>query len=826
MKRLILVMLAAFSALGFAQNPPALTRAQADALYGAKDSLLRQLMPLRSLQAVPPAGPYYQTGPSSQAITVLNQLSYGFPIGVLPAGSYNYLAFQYQSYTPGSLNYLRAEVTSVSSTGSILAQGWETPGCPKPGITKWAVIWFDKPVVSDGVTQLYVRLRGDASFCMQRLDSVIYDSTTYAASATTVSSCMVANPVTWTAEGTQRNFYVRLGAGPSLAAADSAPIETTQTLYNSATDVYTGWAGPEGSVSGNVFDFDIYPGNGGYLPTYGRLVIREGTATGKILFQSTSALNLVAGQFNRIRFYGQRVRSSNAFVQLRFDGRTGFRFWALNTYPTPTYAAAQYTSDVTINGAAWSSSASQRAPWMRSYSVDPTQMSLGAEQDIANSIAGILTGQYTPTIYLPSNIYAVTGTQSRVYFRDVVGVPPGIDPSYYSYVVTCAKGRQESDSWVFDPVDGDAGTTTFTLDVYFLGVKVATASPTLNITAKATGNGTTRKVCVIGDSWSAAVSSDGKWETEVANLSANSTGLKCSWVGVTSATAVDSGGTSRTITHNAVSGQTISYFATNAASPFVFSSAFNFATYMSTNSFSMTTGDSVVILLDVNDVGAAATDAAALQSIFTMLTNLQTMVTSIHSYAAGINVCICIGRRPNPSQDSFGLDYGTSKQAWRVRRNLDLWNRELLRVFDTSAMRTAKTFVVPIWCDMAHNAGQSSTTTLTVTGATNASPIVVTTSLSHYLWTGASVTISGAVGNTATNGTFTITKLSDTTFSLNGSTGNGTWTSGGSATVNNYYNSRSSMVMTRSPFNSGFHPLAAGYYQVADAVWSFLRGLN
>ena len=68
---------------------------------------------------------------------------------------------------------------------------------------------------------------------------------------------------------------------------------------------------------------------------------------------------------------------------------------------------------------------------------------------------------------------------------------------------------------------------------------------------------------------------------------------------------------------------------------------------------------------------------------------------------------------------------------------------------------------------------------LTVSGATNASPIVITTSAAHGLATDDVVTLASVGGNTAANGTFKITKLSSTTFSLNGSTGNGAYTSGG-----------------------------------------------
>lgn len=67
----------------------------------------------------------------------------------------------------------------------------------------------------------------------------------------------------------------------------------------------------------------------------------------------------------------------------------------------------------------------------------------------------------------------------------------------------------------------------------------------------------------------------------------------------------------------------------------------------------------------------------------------------------------------------------------------------------------------------------------TITAATNAAPIAVTTSAVHGLETGDVVVISGSVGNLAANGKFVITKTSTTAFTLNNSNGSGAWTSGG-----------------------------------------------
>jgi hypothetical protein len=73
--------------------------------------------------------------------------------------------------------------------------------------------------------------------------------------------------------------------------------------------------------------------------------------------------------------------------------------------------------------------------------------------------------------------------------------------------------------------------------------------------------------------------------------------------------------------------------------------------------------------------------------------------------------------------------------------------------------------------DLGTNAG-------TITGATNASPIVVTES-SHGRTTGNIVTIHDVVGNTSANGTWKITRVDADTYSLDGSTGNDAYTSGG-----------------------------------------------
>ncbi len=69
-----------------------------------------------------------------------------------------------------------------------------------------------------------------------------------------------------------------------------------------------------------------------------------------------------------------------------------------------------------------------------------------------------------------------------------------------------------------------------------------------------------------------------------------------------------------------------------------------------------------------------------------------------------------------------------------------------------------------------------------ITAASNASPIKITVA-NHGFNTGESVVIVGVGGNTAANGTWVITVVDANNFNLNGSTGNGAYTSGGTAVV-------------------------------------------
>lgn len=66
-----------------------------------------------------------------------------------------------------------------------------------------------------------------------------------------------------------------------------------------------------------------------------------------------------------------------------------------------------------------------------------------------------------------------------------------------------------------------------------------------------------------------------------------------------------------------------------------------------------------------------------------------------------------------------------------------------------------------------------------ITGATNATPIVLTVASGHGVVANDQIFVTGVGGNTAANGTFIVSAVGATTITLQGSAGNGSYTSGG-----------------------------------------------
>jgi hypothetical protein len=126
---------------------------------------------------------------------------------------------------------------------------------------------------------------------------------------------------------------------------------------------------------------------------------------------------------------------------------------------------------------------------------------------------------------------------------------------------------------------------------------------------------------------------------------------------------------------------------------------------------------------------------------------------------------------PNTTLSSTPTTNGGGRALWRINDN------------NTSASNsyneTATTFVQQRQNGSARQAdtvrGVKVPALKTITGATNANPISIT-SAGHGVFTGDMVVVAGVAGNTNANGQYTITVVNANTFTLNGRSGNGTYT--------------------------------------------------
>lgn len=112
-----------------------------------------------------------------------------------------------------------------------------------------------------------------------------------------------------------------------------------------------------------------------------------------------------------------------------------------------------------------------------------------------------------------------------------------------------------------------------------------------------------------------------------------------------------------------------------------------------------------------------------------------------------------------------------------------------------------------------------------ITGATNATPIVVTTGTHGYV-NGDQVSISGVLGNTATNGVFYISNVTGTTFELDGSVGSGAYTSGGISVdlSDDFLDDIPAGARVAVSGNLASKTLAQGIFDAADITFTAVSG--
>jgi hypothetical protein len=118
----------------------------------------------------------------------------------------------------------------------------------------------------------------------------------------------------------------------------------------------------------------------------------------------------------------------------------------------------------------------------------------------------------------------------------------------------------------------------------------------------------------------------------------------------------------------------------------------------------------------------------------------------------------------------------------------------------------------------------SATGLLTISAATNATPIVVTLGANHGLKNGDRIAVAGITGNTAANGEWTLASVGATTATLVGSVGNGAF--GGTARVATIFDTTPHMKLHSAACHLWGNGLATLLLEAFETYADFAAGNN
>lgn len=530
------------------------------------------------------------------------------------------------------------------------------------------------------------------------------------------------------------------------AVVETQSIGTLSASYNVSSSTFSGWGQRIGTIT-TPFDavaLSVKAYDAANVPTKMRAVVRQMPANTALWATDNPAVwpvvaesvvidpGLASNVGQEVSFALNKPVSGDLWVEVLSNGYFAVAQTTGGT-ATPTVAAPPKISYVTAKTLAmpiaWNPVSLHSTFWMRLGTANYLGGRVVPSAEFAAQIAGTGSTSSNPVVYiqLPTAagnvIPALEGRELNLYFDNIIQTTVPLDQLCVD--VVCSKGAQYADFWRYTPTSGDAGSTSITVSVWTKdrATQLASATATLKTVALAyPSSPVSRKVLLVGDSTLA----NGIVAAELVNLFNGDPKYALTLVGSNTGTVADSGSVSRSVALEAISGWTYSLFNSDTStawtqingtartgSPFVFSGAFNFASYLSTRGISMASGDWVIVNLGINDLFSYLDDASANTAITTVLGILSGWVTSINAAVSGVRIGVCLTTPPCRSQDGFGSAYGSNQTRMRYVRNIKLLRDAILAAYDSTTVSGVVVVPYHVGLDTANNFA-------TVTSAVNA----------------------------------------------------------------------------------------------------------
>ena len=286
-------------------------------------------------------------------------------------------------------------------------------------------------------------------------------------------------------------------------------------------------------------------------------------------------------------------------------------------------------------------------------------------------------------LFIPEKIYAVPGIEMNVYFNNIVTV---INPANYVFDVNCDKGRNDLKRWRFTPEPADVGTYKWSIRVIGMKGVLAQAEAELVVLPLNAGNKKNITMLMVGASQTGA----GHYPDRVAELMSRPGNPGFKTIGTKG----------RNGKHEGYGGWRWDSFLTrwgytnsrqmdgmHPDRPVGFNSPFMFPDKNGKGKFDLQkyfdkhnngkVPDVVSFQLGLNDFFKAQDDTIA-QITADSIKNMEKLIAEFRKLKPAPEIMI-FQHIPGAGQDGFGASYKSRQTSWQYRKNLDHYNRALLK---------------------------------------------------------------------------------------------------------------------------------------------------
>ena len=303
-------------------------------------------------------------------------------------------------------------------------------------------------------------------------------------------------------------------------------------------------------------------------------------------------------------------------------------------------------------------------------------------------------------LLVPEKIYAVPGVETNLYFNNIVTV---INPANYVFEVKCDKGRNDLKRWRFTPDVKDVGSYPWSIKVIDQNGTVAEAKSELIVLPPDAGAGKKFSMLFVGASQTNA----GHYPNRMVELMSRPGNPEFSTVGTKGKPA----------RHEGYGGWRWGFFLTRWGysgsrqmdgmhpnrpvgfnSPFIYADKdgngkFDLVKYFAINNNGQVP-DAVSFQLGLNDF-FLCTDENIAEVTAESIKNMEKLINEFRKLKPAPAIFI-FQHIPGSNQDGFGKSYGCLQSSWQYRKNLDYYNRALLK-----KGKEMNIYVVPVYMNIA-----------------------------------------------------------------------------------------------------------------------------